>query len=100
VIKHDENPKFLSYYFQTREFAEAKSKHAVGTKVIDVSAKNLAKIAVPLPPRYEQDRIVAVLDRFEALVNDLSSRLPAELAARRAQYAHYRDRLLTFDEAA
>jgi type I restriction enzyme S subunit len=39
------------------------------------------------------------LDKFEALVNDLSVGLPAELAARRKQYEHYRDRLLTFTEA-
>ncbi|MBS1944617.1 MAG: hypothetical protein JST98_05305, partial [Bacteroidetes bacterium] len=41
-------------------------------------------------------RIVSILDQFDALVNDLSSGLPAEIKARRQQYAHYRDRLLTF----
>lgn len=39
-----------------------------------------------------------VLDAFDALVNDLSSGLPAEIAARRQQYECYRDRLLTFPE--
>ena len=53
----------------------------------------------PVPPLEEQKRIVALLDRFDALVNDLSVGLPAELAARRKQYEHYRDRLLTFTEA-
>ena len=48
----------------------------------------------------EQARIVAILDKFDALVNDLSIGLPAELAARRKQYEYYRDRLLTFEEAA
>lgn len=47
-----------------------------------------------------QHEIVAILDEFDALVNDLTSGLPAEIAARRRQYAHYRDRLLTFKEAA
>lgn len=41
----------------------------------------------------------AILDKFDALVNDLSIGLPAEINARRAQYEYYRDRLLTFDEA-
>ena len=53
-----------------------------------------------IPPLEEQRRIVEVLDRFDALVNDLSIGLPAELAARRQQYEYYRDQLLTFEEAA
>ena len=40
------------------------------------------------------------LDKFDALVNDLSIGLPAELNARRKQYEYYRDRLLTFKELA
>ena len=49
---------------------------------------------------HEQERIVAILDKFDALVNDLSIGLPAEIAARRQQYEYYRDKLLTFEEAA
>ncbi|HEY2354888.1 MAG TPA: restriction endonuclease subunit S [Gaiellaceae bacterium] len=100
VIKHSQNPKFLAYYFQTAEFSSAKRRYAFGTKVIDVSAKSLAKIDIPLPSRNEQDRIVSILDKFDSLVNDLSIGLPAELNARRKQYEYYRDRLLTFPEAA
>jgi type I restriction enzyme S subunit len=44
----------------------------------------------------EQHRIVAILDKFETLVNDISEGLPAEIAARRQQYEYYRDKLLTF----
>lgn len=57
------------------------------------------KYPIPVPPLEEQARIVAILDKFDVLVNDLSSGLPAEIAARRKQYAYYRDRLLTFKEA-
>jgi type I restriction enzyme S subunit len=56
-------------------------------------------VKVPLPPLRDQERIVEVLDSFDALVNDLSIGLPAELTARRKQYEHYRDKLLTFPEA-
>lgn len=64
-----------------------------------LAVRTLADVAFPIPPLAEQARIVAILDKFDALVNDLSVGLPAELAARRKQYEHYRDRLLTFKEA-
>jgi type I restriction enzyme S subunit len=76
------------------------SKHVARAKVKRLSAQGLAKITIPVPPLEEQARIVAILDKFDALVNDLSRGLPAELAARRKQYDHYRDRLLTFEDAA
>jgi hypothetical protein len=40
------------------------------------------------------------LDKFEKLVNDISTGLPAELKMRRQQYEYYRNKLLTFKEAA
>ena len=61
---------------------------------------NLKKIKIPIPPLAEQERIVATLDKFDALVNDISDGLPAELNARRKQYEYYRDKLLTFEEYA
>lgn len=54
------------------------------------------KYSFPLPPLSEQQRIVGILDRFEALTTDLQSGLPAEIAARRKQYEYYREKLLTF----
>jgi type I restriction enzyme S subunit len=61
---------------------------------------NLNRIPIPVPPLVEQQRIVTILDKLDALVKDLSIGLPAELNARREQYEHYRDRLVTFREAA
>ena len=63
-----------------------------------ITGSDLKKIIIKLPPLSEQERIVSILDKFDALVNDLSSGLPAEIAARRKQYEHYRDRLLSFKE--
>lgn len=60
----------------------------------------LKEVEFPLPTLSEQMRIVDVLDKFDALVNDLSIGLPAEIAARRKQYEYYRDKLLTFPEKA
>lgn len=52
---------------------------------------------LPIPPLSEQQRIVSILDRFEALTTDLQSGLPAEIEARRQQYEYYRNKLLTFE---
>jgi type I restriction enzyme S subunit len=59
---------------------------------------NVEKVKIPIPPIYEQQRIVAILDKFDRLVCDISEGLPAELNARRKQYEYYRDKLLTFKE--
>ena len=95
--------KYLVYYTQTAEFSNQKRKYAKGTKVIDVSANDLAKITVPIPypndtkkSLEEQARIVAILDRFDTLVNSISEGLPKEIALRRKQYEYYRDQLLSF----
>ena len=55
---------------------------------------------IAVPPLAEQRKIVSILDRFECLTSDLSHGLPAELAARRQQYAYYRDRLFDFERLA
>jgi type I restriction enzyme S subunit len=60
---------------------------------------NLNKIPLPWPAPHERERVVGVLDKFDALLNDPTDGLPAELSARRRQYAYYRDKLLAFVEA-
>ena len=64
----------------------------------DLNVSIIKSFEIPVPSLEEQRRIADLLDRFDALVNDISSGLPAEIAARRAQYEHYRDRLLSFPE--
>jgi len=72
---------------------------ASGVTRFNVSKKRLGAVQVPIPSLDEQRRIASVLDKLDALVNDLSIGLPAEIKARSKQYQHYRDRLLTFQEA-
>ena len=78
-----------SFQLKVRKFA------GVGS-VPNISQKALASIEIPIPPVQEQERIANILDRFESLTTSLQSGLPAEIAARRQQYEHYRDKLLTF----
>lgn len=100
AFRHSMNPKFVSYCMQTTSFIAEKAKYVARTKVNTLLMNGFSKIRIPVPSLDEQERIVAILDKFDALVNDLSNRLPAEIKARRQQYAHYRDRLLSFSEAA
>ena len=96
VFKHNEVPKYIAYFMQTSSFFNQKKKYAYGAKVIDIKTEDLAKILIPVPPIEVQEKIVAILDRFEALVNDISKGLPAEIEAQKTRYEYYRNKLLTF----
>lgn len=99
AFRHSMAPKFVSYYMQTALFQAQKNKHVARTKVKTLLMAGLARVTIPVPPLAEQERIVGILDMFDALVNDLSIDLGAELDGRWRQFEHYRDRLLTFEEA-
>lgn len=58
--------------------------------------KMVKELQIPVPPLEVQERIVAILDRFDALTTSLTDGLPAEIEARRKQYEYYRDKLLDF----
>ena len=60
--------------------------------------KKFYKLEIGLPSIKEQERIVAILDKFDKLINDISEGIPAEIELRRKQYEYYRNRLLSFEE--
>lgn len=93
--------KYFAYFSQTEVFAKEKRRYAKGTKVIDVSATDMAKIIIPIPcpdnPKKSleiQAEIVRILDAFTAMTAELT----AELNLRQQQYNYYRDQLLSFEE--
>ncbi len=92
IIKHSQNPKFLSYSTQTKSFFLQKRKVVVGVKVSGIKPDDLAKIKIFLPSLREQQRIVSILDTFEASIQNLE----AQLSQRKKQYEYYRNKLLTF----
>ena len=87
------------YILKTTYVLSQINNYSAGSTVVSISMANFKRVIIPVPSLEEQAHIVAILDKFDALVNDLSSGLPAEIAARRKQYEYYRDRLLTFKEA-
>ena len=98
AFSHNQNPKYIAYYFQTYAFARYKRSRVTGTKVIRLHQSQLEQFEIPIPSLAEQARIVNILDKFERLVSDLVQGLPAEIAAVQEQYEYYRDKLLSFPE--
>lgn len=93
ILKHNQNPKFLSYSTQTNSFLNQKRKVVVGVKVSGIKPEQLAKIQIFLPSIIEQNRIVEYLDKFEACIQNLED----QLSLREKQYEYYRNKLLTFE---
>lgn len=96
VLEFDtyEERRFVELYLNSIDLAP----YVSGAAQPKLNKANLNRIPIPDPPLAEKKRVVALLDKFDALVNDLSIGLPAELEARRKQYEYYRDKLLTFEE--
>ena len=96
AYSHKMNPKYVSYYLQTNLFRSQIKCFISSGKISSINALGLSKAKIPIPSHDEQERIAGILDKFDALVNDISVGLPAEIAARRKQYEYYREKLLNF----
>ena len=84
--------RYLYYYYQLQPW-----KASTGGTIARLYNDNIRDAVISVPSLSEQECIVGILDRFDALCNDLSSGLPAEIEARQKQYEYYRDRLLNFE---
>jgi len=82
--------KYLYYFYSVADW------RLEGGTIKRLYNNNLKAVKIPIPPLSVQRRIVSILDRFESLVNDITTGLPAEIAARHQQYEYYRDQLLSF----
>jgi type I restriction enzyme S subunit len=103
AFRHSMNPKYISYAMQTAAFIDEKAKHVSRGKVNRLLVDGIAKVRIPIPypddvekSLAEQARIVAILDKFDALTNSITEGLPTEIELRQKQYEHYRGLLLSF----
>ena len=94
IIEPNENTslKYLFYVLQNMNI----NQFAKGGGQPLITARLIKDLRIPIPPLSTQRRIVSILDRFESLVNDITTGLPAEITARHQQYEYYRDQLLSF----
>ena len=93
-IDNDESIVLNSYLRYCYELKPWKASE--GGTIPRLYNDNIAKAVIAVPSIEEQKRIVSILDRFDAICNDLTSGLPAEIEARQKQYEYYRDKLLNF----
>lgn len=84
--------RYLYHYYQIIEW------NVEGGTIKRLYNNNLAKTKIAVPSLAEQERIVSILDKFEALTSDLSLGLPAEIVAVQEQYEYYRNKLLSFQK--
>lgn len=96
VVSHKQEfiTKFLYYLLGSLKL----NQYATAGAQPGLSVARLERIKIPVPSISNQQRIIAILDRFDSLCNDITTGLPAEIEARRKQYEYYRDKLLTFKE--
>ena len=98
VVKHNQNPKYLSYALSTTDARKQKSAGKVKSKVVHASISAIESLKVPIPPLELMSEIVAILDSFTELTKKITAELTAELAAREQQYNYYRDMVLAFND--
>ena len=90
--------RYLFHAMQSTDFKIQAEKSAKGAAQKTIALSALGKMHMSVPSMDVQERIVEVLDNFEAICTDLNIGLPAEIEARQKQYEYYRDKLLSFKE--
>lgn len=91
--------KFIFYFLKMQQQNIMDTLVAQGS-ISTINKSDCDQIKIPIPPLKVQNEVVEILDKFYALVNDISQGLPAEMALRKKQYEHYREKLLSFKEKA
>ena len=89
-------PRYIYHHINSSLFYQYVETHQQGASYPAISDADVKNFTIPLPPLDIQQRIVNVLDNFDAICSDLKIGLPAEIDARKKQYEYYRDLLLTF----
>jgi len=84
---------FLSSLLKSKIFQTPIKQKSSGGALQAISFGLIKDISVPVPPLSEQQRIVSILDTFEASIQNLE----AQLKEREKQYEYYRNKLLSFE---
>ena len=94
VMKHNQNPNFLSQTLSTTESRNQKSKGKIKSKVVHSSVPDIENIIIPLPLcKKTQDKYANIFDKFYLLCESVEIGIPAEIKANRQRYEYYRDEI-------
>ncbi|BFL75947.1 hypothetical protein DN0046_03490 [Finegoldia magna] len=89
-------PKWIYYNIMTSKFLEFVKMNEKGTSYPAISDFNVKQFKIPVPPLAVQEHVVSILDKFDELINDISTGIPKEIELRQKEYEYYRERLLSF----
>ena len=84
--------RYVEYYLNSIDL----TPYISGAAQPKLNKKNLESIRIPNPSPTEKERIVSILDKFDALTSSITEGLPREIELRQQQYEYYRDLLLSF----
>ena len=92
--KDDISNKYLKQFMDSQLFQDALKGKTAGGAIQNVASVSVLKdLTISLPPLSDQQRIVSILDTFEASIQNLE----AQLKEREKQYEYYRNKLLSFE---
>ena len=93
------NPKYAFHFMRSSKFFNKANSVAMGAAQKTITLGTLGKLKISLPSLDRQNKVVAILDKFDSLANSITEGLPREIELRQKQYAYYRDLLLSFPAA-
>ena len=99
VLRANKNvvlPKWIYFNTLSETFKKYLEENQSGSAYPAISDTKLKEFGIPIPPLAEQNRIVAILDKFDALTHSITEGLPREIELRQKQYEYYRNLLLSF----
>lgn len=95
--KKNMDSKFLKFFIESRYGRKELYKRTLHTaNPIKINLSDIGKIKIPVPPLAVQEHVVSILDKFDELINDISTGIPKEIELRQKEYEYYRERLLNF----
>lgn len=98
TVDYLSNQRFTNFAIKKEfdKFFEYNMQHAKGVKMPRGDKAAILNYLIPITPLVEQERIVAILDKFDPLTTSITEGLPREIELRQQQYEYYREQLLNF----